>query len=88
MKFNMKEWLALEPKVTLDAMKTHAVDYKPDFPQPSLLVFGAGLPLEENVAHLKEWLLRQFLSSTFNTDRYPLWVMQGSPHCIHLKEVV
>ena len=42
--------------------------------------------LEENVARLEEWLLRQFSSSTFNTDRYPLQVMHGPPHRIHLKE--
>lgn len=43
-------------------------------------------PLEENVVRLQEWLLRQFSSSTFNTDSYPLRVMQGPAHHIHLKE--
>ena len=43
-------------------------------------------PLKKNVARLEEWLLRQFSSSTFNADRYPLRVMQGPPHRIHLKE--
>ena len=43
-------------------------------------------PLEENVARLEEWLLQQFSSSTFNTERHPLKVMQGPPHRIHLQE--
>ena len=41
-------------------------------------------PLEENVPRLQEWLLGHFSTSTFNTDRYPLPVMAGPPHHIHL----
>ena len=41
-------------------------------------------PLEENIGRLEEWLLRHFSSSTFNTDRCPLPVMEGEPHRIHL----
>ena len=43
-------------------------------------------PLEGNVPQLEQWLLRHFSSSTFNTECYPLRVMQGSPHHIHLQE--
>lgn len=45
-------------------------------------------PLEESVPQLKEWLLRHFLGSTFNTSRHPLPVMVGRPHQIHLVEDV
>ena len=41
-------------------------------------------PLEENVPRLEEWLLQHFSSSTFNTAREPLPVMEGKPHHIHL----
>ena len=43
-------------------------------------------PLEENVHRLEQWLLQQFSSTTFDTDRQPLRVMKGAPHHIHLKE--
>ena len=43
-------------------------------------------PLEENVPQLEQWLLRHFSSSTFNTESYPLRVMHGAPHHIHLQE--
>ena len=42
-------------------------------------------PLEENTGRLKEWLLQHFSSTTFNTNRNPLPVMEGKPHHIHLK---
>lgn len=41
-------------------------------------------PLEENVPMLQEWLLGHFSTSTFDTDQYPLPVMAGPPHHIHL----
>jgi len=41
------------------------------------------LPLE-NVPRLQEWLLAHFSSSTFDTKWYPLPVMTGPPHHIHL----
>ncbi|KAK8377955.1 hypothetical protein O3P69_018692 [Scylla paramamosain] len=41
-------------------------------------------PLEENVPMLQEWLLGHFSTSTFDTDQYPLPVMAGPPHRIHL----
>ncbi|KAK4313454.1 hypothetical protein Pmani_015211 [Petrolisthes manimaculis] len=43
-------------------------------------------PLEENVPRLEEWLLGQFSTTTFNNESYPLRVMEGSPHRIHLME--
>ena len=43
-------------------------------------------PLEENVPQLEQWLLRHFSASTFNTECYPLYVMQGPPHHIHLQQ--
>lgn len=42
--------------------------------------------LEDNVPRLELWLLRQFSSTTFNTDRYPLHVMEGAQHHIQLLE--
>ena len=42
-------------------------------------------PLEENIDRLEDWLLQHFSSTTFNTDRDPLPVMEGEPHHIHLK---
>ena len=45
-------------------------------------------PLEENVPQLEQWLLRHFSASTFNTECYPLRVMRGPPHHIHLQQGV
>lgn len=45
-------------------------------------------PLEENIPQLELWLLRQFSSTTFNAEQYPLLVMEGPPHHIHLLEGV
>ena len=45
-------------------------------------------PLEENIPQLEQWLLQHFSSSTFNTECYPLRVMQGPPHHIHLQQGV
>ncbi|MPC40444.1 hypothetical protein E2C01_034001 [Portunus trituberculatus] len=45
-------------------------------------------PLEKNIPRLQEWLLGHFSVSTFDTDRYPLPVMAGPPHHIHLMVVV
>ena len=43
------------------------------------------LPLiEENVDRLQGWLLQHFSSTTFNTSTYPLPVMTGAPHRIHV----
>ena len=42
--------------------------------------------LEENVPCLEQWLLQQFSSTTFNTERRPLRMMTGAPHHIHLKD--
>ena len=43
------------------------------------------IPLvEENVDRIQGWLLQHFSSTTFNTTRYPLPVMRGTPHHIHL----
>ena len=43
------------------------------------------LPLiEENVDRLQGWLLQHFSATTFNTGVYPLPVMKGTPHHIHL----
>ncbi|KAK8403201.1 hypothetical protein O3P69_000382 [Scylla paramamosain] len=36
-------------------------------------------PLEENIPRLEEWLLGQFSSTAFNTDRNPLPVMEAAP---------
>lgn len=44
--------------------------------------------LEENVPRLQEWLLAHFSASTFDTERYPLLVMAGPPHHIHLSSDV
>ena len=41
-------------------------------------------PHEEHVGRLEEWLLQHFSSTTFNTTRSPLPVMEGEPHHIHL----
>ena len=43
-------------------------------------------PLEENIPRLEEWLLGQFSSTTFNTNRNPLPVMEGASHHIHQLE--
>ena len=75
---------------------------RPDFPNPLPLVAGVVArtadvapvkpnampfsPLEENVPRLEQWLLQHFSSTTFDTERRPLRVMQGAPHHIHLKE--
>ena len=40
--------------------------------------------LEEHVGQLERWLLHHFSSTTFNTARSPLPVMDGKPHHIHL----
>ena len=41
-------------------------------------------PTEENIPRLEKWLMRHFSSTTFNTNREPLPVMNGRPHHIHL----
>lgn len=40
--------------------------------------------LKENFPQLEEWRLRHFSASTFNTYKYPLPVMVGKSHQIHL----
>ncbi|XP_045122674.1 uncharacterized protein LOC123511117 [Portunus trituberculatus] len=50
-------------------------------PRPATMPLS---PLEENVPMLQEWLLGHFSTSTFDTDQYPLPVMAGPPHHIHL----
>ncbi|KAK8384324.1 hypothetical protein O3P69_009244 [Scylla paramamosain] len=50
-------------------------------PRPNTMLLP---PLEENVPMLQEWLLGHFSTSTFDTDQYPLPVMAGPPHHIHL----
>lgn len=42
-------------------------------------------PLEEHVERIEQWLLRHFSSTTFNTAKTPLPVMEGKPHHIHLE---
>jgi len=60
------------------------VEYIGDFPQRPKKV--PSLPLEESVPQLKEWLLRHFSGSNFNTSWHSLPVMADRPHQIHLVE--
>ncbi|XP_066969139.1 uncharacterized protein [Macrobrachium rosenbergii] len=64
------------------ASATHtSVEATDQSARPSTIPFS---PTEENITRLEDWLLAHFSSTTFNTEREPLPVMEGKPHRIHL----
>ncbi|XP_076058554.1 uncharacterized protein LOC143035571 [Oratosquilla oratoria] len=69
------------PLPTIASVGGGSSDSRGPPPRPATMPFP---PLEENVPRLQEWLLGHFSTSSFDTDRYPLPIMAGPPHHIHL----